>query len=115
MNLNARSLRLAGSILIHAEELRIVAHSIENGGEYIDFGIAATGGLHAGIALAKVCLADLADVAIVPGAAQGIGRHRIGAGRSADAQVNAARRGSFQQRELLGHRQRRMVGQHHAT
>ena len=55
------------------------------------------------------------DVAFVVGAAQGVRRHRVGAGRPADAQVDAARGGRFQQRELLGHRQRRMVGQHHAA
>ena len=58
---------------------------------------------------------EVLDVAIVSGAAQGVRRHRVGARRAADAQVDAARSGRFQQRELLGHRQRRMVGQHHTA
>ena len=62
-------------------------------------------------------LRELVDVAIVASgrAAQQSRRHRIGAGRAADAEVDAARCRRFQQRELLGDRQRRMVGQHHAA
>ena len=71
MNLNARSLRLAGSLLVRAEELKIVAHPIEKGGRFVDCGIEARGGLLAGIDLARVCMADLADVAIVPGEVAG--------------------------------------------
>ena len=60
---------------------------------------------------------ELVDVAVVAagGAAQQHRRHRIGAGRAADAEVDAARGGGFQQRELLGDRKRRVVGQHHAA
>ena len=42
-------------------------HSIDGGGRYIDCGIEARGGLITGIELARVCLGDLAQVAIVPG------------------------------------------------
>ncbi len=71
MNLNERSLGLAESLLVDADRLKIVAHTLENGGRAIDCGIATPGGLHAGLALARVCLSDLADVAIVPGEVAG--------------------------------------------
>ncbi len=71
MNLNARSLAVVESILSHAEELKIASHPIEGGGRFIDCGIEARGGLRAGLALARVCLADLAEVTIVPGEVAG--------------------------------------------
>ncbi len=67
MKLNARSLRLAESLIDRADERRVLAHPIEKGGRYIDCGIGARGGLNAGLDLARVCMADLADVALVPG------------------------------------------------
>ena len=67
MNLNARALRLAESMLSVAVLLRIEAHPIARGGRFVDCGIVAHGGLRAGLAMARVCLADLADVSIVPG------------------------------------------------
>ena len=45
----------------------VAAHPIEEGGRFVDCGIEARGGLPAGLDLARVCLADLAEVAIVPG------------------------------------------------
>ena len=56
---------------------------------------------------------SMSRVVAARGAAQ---RHRgdgVGAGRAADAEVDAAGRRGLQQRELLGDRQRRVVGQHH--
>jgi methenyltetrahydromethanopterin cyclohydrolase len=67
MNLNARALALADALALRAEECRISAHSIEGGGRCIDCGIAVRGGLLAGIELARVCMADLAAVTVVPG------------------------------------------------
>ena len=67
MNLNGRSLKLAESLLDRAEERKVAAHPIEKGGRYVDCGIATTGGLKAGIELARVCMADLADVSLVSG------------------------------------------------
>ncbi len=71
MNLNARALRLAESMLSDADVLRIEGHPIARGGRFVDCGIEAHGGLRAGLEMARVCLADLADVAIVPGAVSG--------------------------------------------
>ncbi len=67
MNLNRRALRVADLLVDRAQECKVAAHAVEQGGRVIDCGIAVRGGLNAGLALARVCLADLADVTIVPG------------------------------------------------
>jgi methenyltetrahydromethanopterin cyclohydrolase len=67
MDLNARSLRLVEELLANAWERHVVAHPIEKGGRFVDCGIDAPGGLKAGVDLARVCLADLADVTLHPG------------------------------------------------
>jgi len=71
MNLNGRSLKLAESLLDRAEKRKVVAQAIDKGGRYIDCGISAPGGLAAGVELARVCMADLADVSLVPGEVAG--------------------------------------------
>src|SRR5438874_6746799 len=71
MNLNGRALRVVESLLDRAEERKVAAHPIERGGGFIDCGIEVGGGVRAGIDLARVCLADLAAVTIVPGAVGG--------------------------------------------
>ena len=67
MNLNRRALGWSTSLLECAEECKVAAHPIERGGRLIDCGIGVRGGLSAGLELARVCMADLADVTIVPG------------------------------------------------
>ncbi len=67
MELNARGLRRAEALLDLARERRVAGHPIDGGGRFVDCGIVARGGLAAGLDLARICLADLADVAIVPG------------------------------------------------
>jgi len=71
MNLNKRSHRVVESLLKRAEERRIAAYPIERGGRLVDCGIDVRGGLAAGIDLARICLADLADVSILPGEVAG--------------------------------------------
>lgn len=71
MDLNRRALWLVESMLALAEYRRIESHPIEGGGRFVDCGVEAHGGLRAGLDLARVCLADLGDVTIVPGAAGG--------------------------------------------
>jgi methenyltetrahydromethanopterin cyclohydrolase len=71
MNLNGRALRVVEPLLERAEERVVAAHPIERGGRFIDCGIEVRGGLGAGLDLARVCLADLAEVTIVPGAVGG--------------------------------------------
>jgi methenyltetrahydromethanopterin cyclohydrolase len=67
MNLNGRSLWVVEALLARAEERKVAAHPIERGGRFVDCGIEVRGGLMAGLDLARVCLADLAQVSIVPG------------------------------------------------
>ena len=67
MDLNARALRRVERLRLALPERRVVEHAVEGGGRWLDCGIEARGGLHAGLDLARVGLADLAEVAIVPG------------------------------------------------
>ena len=67
MSLNRRALSVVEALLAHGDERKVAVHSIEGRGRYIDCGILARGGLSAGLELARICLGDLAQVAIVPG------------------------------------------------
>ena len=67
MSLNERAHRLVERLLDDAEAHRVVVHPIDGGGRVVDCGIDTPGGLSAGLALARICLADLADVSLVPG------------------------------------------------
>ncbi len=71
MNLNARAMVVVETLLERAEERRVEVHEVKGGGRVVDCGVHATGGLGAGRTLARACLADLADVAIVPGEVEG--------------------------------------------
>lgn len=66
ISLNDRALRLTECCLFDAPALGVTIHSIA-GARVIDAGVQSVGGFAAGLALAKICMADLADVAIVPG------------------------------------------------
>ena len=65
--LNERANRLADQMAVAASDLRIEVSSSASGARIVDCGIRAEGGLQAGLSLARVCLADLAEVQIVPG------------------------------------------------
>lgn len=67
MNLNARSHWVVEALLARAEERKVAAHPIERGGRFVDCGVHVQGGLMAGLDLARICMADLANVSIVPG------------------------------------------------
>jgi methenyltetrahydromethanopterin cyclohydrolase len=67
MSLNERALRLADHMAATAAALRIAVHTTPNGARLLDCGIGVEGGLQAGLALARVCLAGQAEVALVPG------------------------------------------------
>ena len=67
MNLNGRALRLVDSLMGRAEERRVATYPIEKGGRFVDCGIGSTGGLAAGLELARICLAGLATVDLAPG------------------------------------------------
>jgi methenyltetrahydromethanopterin cyclohydrolase len=65
-SLNERAVALADQMAANAAFLR-VAEARANGTRVLDCGVAAPGGLEAGLGLARVCLAGLADVRLAPG------------------------------------------------
>jgi methenyltetrahydromethanopterin cyclohydrolase len=67
MPLNERALRLADHMAATASALRVAVSNTPNGTRIIDCGVAAAGGLQAGLAMARVCLAGQAEVTLVPG------------------------------------------------
>lgn len=67
LHLNARGLKLAQRLDDHADQYRVVVSHTTQGTRIIDVGILAPGGLEAGIMLARLCLADLAQVSLHPG------------------------------------------------
>lgn len=67
MTLNESALRLADGVADNADALRVAVHHTTNGARVIDCGIVALGGLRAGLELARICLADRAEVALMPG------------------------------------------------
>ena len=66
MSLNERALTFVEQIVSAADDLRITVLRI-GGARVLDCGIQAAGGLQAGLALARVCLADLAEVRVTSG------------------------------------------------
>jgi methenyltetrahydromethanopterin cyclohydrolase len=66
MNLNESALRRVEQLLAQTTEARVAVHYLESGSRIVDCGVAAPGGLTAGIALAEVCLAGLGRVHLVP-------------------------------------------------
>jgi methenyltetrahydromethanopterin cyclohydrolase len=72
-DLNTRAVQLAESLLPSADTLRIAVHEIPGGGRVLDCGIAAEGGLGAGLALAQVCTAGLAEISLTSGEIGGHG------------------------------------------
>ncbi len=72
LKLNARALRLVDEIAARAADLRVAVESVPGGGRVIDAGINVPGGLAAGIALARVAMAGLGEVTLVPGEAGGL-------------------------------------------
>lgn len=72
-DLNTRAAQLVETLPPAADALRIAVHDIAGGGRVLDFGIAAEGGLGAGLALAQVCTAGLAEISLVAGEIEGAG------------------------------------------
>ncbi len=67
MMLNEQALAVANELAGRADAARVAVQTIA-GARVIDAGVAAAGGLEAGLALARVCLADRGTVALAPGA-----------------------------------------------
>lgn len=72
LTLNERALRLADYIASNAAALRIQVQNTSGGARLIDCGIKTPGGLQAGLALARVCLAGQAEISLAPGDVAGI-------------------------------------------
>ncbi|MGQ0636018.1 MAG: methenyltetrahydromethanopterin cyclohydrolase [Planctomycetaceae bacterium] len=70
--LNNRAARLVETIAANADDWRIARRDVA-GGRVFDCGVEAEGGLQAGLALARVCTAGLAEISIVPGEIDGLG------------------------------------------
>jgi methenyltetrahydromethanopterin cyclohydrolase len=71
--LNARAAQLIDALSSAGDSLRIVAHDVAGGGRTFDFGVAAEGGIGAGLALAQICTAGLAEISVVPGEIDDVG------------------------------------------
>ena len=71
MTLNERSLAVADDLARRADEHRIAVHTVA-GARVIDAGIAAPGGLQAGLMLARICVADRAEIAFAPGTSESL-------------------------------------------
>lgn len=71
--LNERTQRLADHMASTAAALRIAVSPTSSGAKVLDCGIKTLGGLQAGLALARICLAGQAEVTLVPGEVSGIG------------------------------------------
>lgn len=72
LTLNERAHRLADHMAASAEALRIKVEQSANGARIINCGIDVEGGLQAGLALARVCTAGLAEVSLLPGDVGGV-------------------------------------------
>jgi methenyltetrahydromethanopterin cyclohydrolase len=70
--LNERARALADDMAANADILRIAVHQTQSGARVLDCGVKAEGGLQAGLGLARVCLAGLAEVSLVPGEVDGV-------------------------------------------
>jgi methenyltetrahydromethanopterin cyclohydrolase len=64
-SLNEPANRVADEMEFTADRLRVIRSTVAEA-RVIDCGISAPGGLAAGLALARACLADLADVSLAP-------------------------------------------------
>lgn len=64
--LNEQALAVAEALAARADELRIKVHRTAGGATILDCGIEAPGGLHAGLGMARVCLAGRAEVSLAP-------------------------------------------------
>ena len=71
--LNDSAWDLVHQILGSLDELRAEPANYDGPGMVLDFGVEAPGSLAAGLALAEVCMAGLAEISIVPGEMGGIG------------------------------------------
>ena len=67
LNLNEQAVRRCDALAQDAERYRVAVSTSKAGARLIDCGLAAPGGLDAGLAMAEVCLAGLGRAAVTPG------------------------------------------------
>lgn len=67
LRLNDKAKRLADHLAAQGGLLRIDVKVLTNGARILDCGVVSEGGLQAGIGLARLCTAGLADIGLVPG------------------------------------------------
>ena len=65
--LNRAALAVCTRVVSRAAELGVCHHELPGGAHVLDFGVATSGGLAAGIELARITLADKAEVSMVAG------------------------------------------------
>lgn len=70
--LNARAWDLVDNMMENPGDLRVALDELDCGARILDFGVFAQGSLSAGLLLAQVCTADLADVSIQSGSIDGV-------------------------------------------
>src|SRR5262245_53545407 len=75
--LNERAQRLVDAMVAMTSDLQIVVHDVA-GARVIDCGVKASrAGLRAGLMLARCCIADLADVTLIPDVSGPVGVPQI--------------------------------------
>jgi methenyltetrahydromethanopterin cyclohydrolase len=72
MHLNDRSLPLVESLISLAAERKVAVSTIPGGGRVVDCGVKTPGGLLAGLDLARICMAGLAEITLAPGEVAGM-------------------------------------------
>ncbi len=72
LTLNERASRIADHMVATADALRIKVEPNPAGARVLNCGINVEGGLQAGLALARACLANLAEVSLAPGDIGGV-------------------------------------------
>jgi methenyltetrahydromethanopterin cyclohydrolase len=70
-SLNLRALSVVGEFEENHVDWRVAYADLPEGGRVVDCGVQQTGSVAAGLALARVCLSDRADVRWVPGLLEG--------------------------------------------
>ena len=72
MTLNERAQRLADHLAMNAAPFRIDVQKTADGARILDCGVKVEGGLQAGLSLARICLAGMGEVALLPGEVGGL-------------------------------------------
>ena len=65
--LNERACLLTEQLLARAGELKVIPHALQNGAVVVDCGVETPAGLQAGLLLARICMADLCEIQLIPG------------------------------------------------